>query len=250
MTEFFQLIAIAFIPALGNFAGGVFAEFRTVSTRSLRLALHLAVGIVLGVVAVELAPRFMEANRPWITILAFFGGGCFAVAVDLLIGKLMKRSRGGEKSSGAWMIFFGTSVDLFSDGIMIGTGSTIAFSLAVLLALGQVAADVPEGFATVAMFKGQKTTRARRLFLSASFAVPILLGSTIGYWLVRGRPELLKLSLLAFTAGVLTTVAVEQMLTEAHQRKEGEPKAEEAPLYVLALVGGFTLFAFLSAYLG
>lgn len=73
--------------------------------------------------------------------------------------------------------------------------------------------------------------------------LPVLLGATLGYWIVRGQPEIYKLLLLAFAAGVLVTGVVEEIVLEAHQ--EGE-----ARVAALALVGGFSLFTLLSIYLG
>jgi ZIP family zinc transporter len=133
------------------------------------------------------------------------------------------------------------AIDLFSDGVMIGTGSNIGLALGVLLAIGQVPADLPEGFATIATFKDKGIVRAKRLLLAASFTIPILLGATVGFLAVRGSPEIVKLSLLTFTAGILMAVAVEEMIPEAHEG--GEPK-----LGPLALVFGFALFALISVY--
>ncbi len=110
-----------------------------------------------------------------------------------------------------------------------------------LLALGQVPADIPDEFATIATFKDRRIPRARRLLLATSFGVPILLGAALGFFGVRSRPEIVKLSLLAFTAGILLSVAVEEMIPEAYEA--GEPRF--APL---ALVGGFAIFALISAY--
>mgnify|MGYP002336120872 CR=1 FL=1 len=141
------------------------------------------------------------------------------------------------------MIFFGVSVDLFSDGTMVGTGSTVAVGLGLLLALGQVPSDVPEGFATIANFRRAGVRRWTRLLLSAAFAVPIFLGATLGYWLMRDAPELYKLLLLTFTAGVLSTLVVEELVPEAVE------EVPEHPLSSLAFVGGFALFALISAYL-
>ena len=161
--------------------------------------------------------------------------------MDKTIGYVRNRM-GGKKSSGAmWTIYFGVAIDLFSDGLMIGTGSTVAVELGFLLALGQLPADVPEGFATIATFKNQNTTRTTRLLLSASFAIPMILGATVGFWGVRGGSELLKFSLLSFTAGILILASVEEMLTEAHER----PESNWAAMF---LVFGFALFALLSAY--
>ncbi len=84
--------------------------------------------------------------------------------------------------------------------------------------------------------------RATRLLLSAAFAVPILLGATISYFALRGQPELYKLMLLTFTAGVLTTLVVEELVPEAHE------EAADIRLAPLVFAAGFALFALISAY--
>ncbi|WP_417791049.1 hypothetical protein [Stutzerimonas xanthomarina] len=115
-----------------------------------------------------------------------------------------------------WMIFVAVSMDLFSDGLMIGTGSSVSTALALTLALEQVMADVPEGYATIANMKDKGIPRRRRLLLSASFALPVL----------------------------LTVAAVEDMLSEAHE------SAQDHRSSVLAFAGGFVLFTLVSAGLG
>lgn len=79
--------------------------------------------------------------------------------------------------------------------------------------------------------------------LAAAFAVPIFLGATLGYWAMRDAPELYKLLLLTFTAGVLSTLVVEELVPEAVE------EIPESPLSPLAFIGGFALFTLLSAYL-
>lgn len=242
MNEFLSVLLLAALPALGNFAGGLLAEFVPVSGRSLSLALHGAAGIVLAVVGVELMEQVLQTQPAWIPLLAFVAGGGAAVGLDVLVDLVRGRFGGGDGGSGAWLIYMGVAVDLFSDGLLIGTGSTINLGLGLLLALGQVPADVPEGFATIATFRKQGVPRRRRLLLSASFAVPILGAATLGYWAVRGAPEIYKLSLLALTAGILLTVAVEEMVTQAHET------IEDSRWDSLALVAGFALFALIAVY--
>jgi ZIP family zinc transporter len=104
-----------------------------------------------------------------------------------------------------------------------------------------VPADIPEGFATIATFKNKGVPRAKRILLSASFALPILIGTTLGYFAVRDQPDWVKLGLLAFTAGILLTVAVEEIVVEAHEE-------EDSRWASLFLVGGFALFALLASY--
>jgi zinc transporter, ZIP family len=105
---------------------------------------------------------------------------------------------------------------------MIGAGSTIDLSLGLLLALGQTPADIPEGFVTIATFKAQNIARSSRILLSLSFAMPILLGTTLGCWAVRGTSDIVKFGLLAFTAGILLTIVIEEIVPEAHRGEEAE----------------------------
>ncbi|NKE69989.1 ZIP family zinc transporter [Nitrospiraceae bacterium HYJII51-Mn-bac16s-1-B09] len=242
MNDYLITLALAALPALGNFLGGLLAEFFRTSQRTLSIALHGAAGVVLAVVAVELMPQALKAAAPWIIILAFLAGGGLFMVVDALLDVVGSRYGGEKGQAGPWMIFFGVSVDLFSDGIMIGAGSTLSFGLGLLLALGQVPADIPEGFATIAAFKARGVPRRTRLLAAAAFALPIFLGTTIGYFGVRGRPEVVKLALLAFTAGMLTTVTVEEIVPQAHQGKETKQAT-------FAFIIGFALFTFLSVYL-
>ena len=152
----------------------------------------------------------------------------------------------GDESShlGMWMIYMAVSIDLFSDGMLIGTGSTVSSTLAVVLALGQLLADVPEGFATIANMKAKGVARSRRFLLSLSFSIPVLGSAVLAYYLLRGQSELWQMGALAFVAGILTIAAVEEMLSEAHDTVEDTRRS------ILAFAGGFILFTFVSAGVG
>ena len=242
MNDFLTVVVLASLPAAGNFMGGVLADIVRVSPRVLSFALHAAAGVVFAVVGVELMPQALEAERVWLIIGLFIAGGAFAVGVDWAMAAARLRGRTGSArpdGSGAWAIYFGVAVDLFSDGIMIGAGSSMDISLGLLLALGQIPADIPEGFATIATFKAQGVARRRRLLLALSFAIPILGGASISYLLLRGQPPAYQLGLLAFTAGILLTVAVEEIVVEAHREEDGR-------IASLFLVGGFALFVALA----
>jgi ZIP family zinc transporter len=143
-----------------------------------------------------------------------------------------------------WMVYVAVAIDLFSDGLVIGAGSAVATGLALVLALGQVLADVPEGFAAIANLKDKGVPRPRRLLLGASFAIPVLAAAGLSYVALRGQGDGLKMAALTFTAGLLMVAAIEDMIAEAH---ESGPDSRTS---ILAFVGGFVLFTLVSSGLG
>lgn len=169
--------------------------------------------------------------------------------VDLVRGRsglewVIKRAQGGNKeAAGAWMIYAAASIDLFSDGLMIGVGSVVSFTLAVVLAIDQVTADVPDGFAAIANFNDKGISRWRWFILSTSCAASCLSGATVGYWLLRHWSEAPKLVALAFTAGILLIAPVEEMLEEAHKA------AQDTSYSALFFILGFGLFTLIASYL-
>ena len=242
MRDLLTVLGLALLPAVGNFSGGLIAEYRQPSKINLNRALHAAAGIVLAIVAVELVPRALASTSGWVVGAAFGLGGLAYIGLQFLVERAQRRAGGGRPEM--WMVYIAVAVDLFSDGLMIGAGTAVGTSLALVLALGQVLADIPEGYATIANLRRNGVPRTRRLLLGAAFAIPVLLAATLAYYLLRGQAEAVKMAALVFTAGLLTVASVEDMIGEAHE------SAADARGSVLSLVGGFVLFTFVSSGLG
>jgi ZIP family zinc transporter len=238
-VRLWQVIVLALLPFAGNFAGGVLAEVVAATKRRVSIALHAAAGIVFAVIGVELMPRTLENTAPWIVVLAFCLGGIASIAIKTGVKRVQAR-RGG--SAGPWMIYIAVSTDLFTDGLLIGTGSAVSFTLALLLAVAQVLADIPEGFASIVNFRNQGIPRRTRILLSLGFAVPILVAAVGSYWFLRDAPSAWQMGALAFAAGMLTVLAVEDIVPEAHEA------IEDFPLATGAAIGGFALFTLISSY--
>ena len=243
--DIWTVIGLALLPALGNFAGGLLAEFTATPRNRLNNALHGAAGIVIAVIAIEIMPEALKETSAWVIALGF-GLGCVAyIVIESSIEKFQDmRGAKAESNLGMWMIYVAVSVDLFSDGLLIGTGSAVSLSMAMVLALGQVLADGPEGYATIANMKGKGIARAKRMALSVSFVIPVVGAAVLSYFLLRGQSDDLQMGMLTFAAGILAVAAVEEMLSEAHER------AEDTRVSVLAFAGGFVIFTLVSAGLG
>ena len=243
MRDFLIVLGLAMLPATANVVGGLLAEAFRVSARVLSLSLHLAAGIVLAVVGLELMPEALRAQPAWAPLLAFVAGGAVFIGLERGLHRVQRGTGGADERAGGLGVYGGVSIDLLSDGVMIGTGTVVNPALGLLLAVGQMPADLPEGFAAVATLRRAGVPRRRRLLLSAAFALPILVGAALGYLALRQAPEVVTLSVLALTGGALTAVVVEEMVSEAH---EGET-SQLGPVFLTA---GFALFAAVSVYVG
>ncbi|MEQ9213437.1 MAG: peptidoglycan-binding protein [Marinovum algicola] len=237
MSLWFVLF-LSLLPGAGNFAGGMIAEFGKTTDRLLNWALHAASGIVIAIVAVELMPEALKSLAGWWIAAAFGAGGVTYVLVEMGIEKL--QSGGEGDGTGMWMIYVAVAVDLTSDGLMLGSGAAVSSSMAIVLAAGQVLADVPEGYASIANFRNKGLPRDRRILLSASFILFCVGAALLSYLLLRGADEGPKMAALCFVAGLLTVAAVEDMLEEAHEANSDNRRS------VLAFVGGFVLFTLVS----
>jgi len=246
MDSYWMVLGLAALPALGNFGGGMLAEFSNTNKRRLNKALHAAAGIVIAIVSTELMPEALEKISAWWVAAAFGLGGIAYVLISKAVDKLQGSAGSMAKSTtgGMWMVYIAVSLDLASDGLMIGTGSTISSSMALALALGQVLADIPEGYATIANMKGKGVPRGKRILLSASFALPVIGMATLAYFFLKGQSEILQMGALAFVAGLLTLAAVEDMLSEAHESHE------DTKWSLLLFTAGFVLFVLVSAGVG
>lgn len=241
-SQFLTVLGLATLPALGNFGGGVLAEWLRPSKKMLNHALHAATGIILAVVAVEVMPAALAGAPALLLALAFMGGG----GTYLLIESGVKRWQEGKQAgagAGAWMVYLAVATDLVGDGLLIGTGSAVSSQMALILALGQVLADIPEGFATIANFRDKGVGRVKRLLISASFLLPVIGAAALAYFAFRGRSEVLKMAGLVFVAGLYMLAAMEDMMREAHE------SAEDSPWSALSLLAGFTIFLVISGSL-
>ena len=240
MKNLWLVIGLALLPGLGNLAGAMVAEFGRTTARLLNFALHAASGIVIGVVAIELMPEALQNLAGWWIAASFAAGGVAYVGTEALLEK-MNRSQNGGGSASMWMIYVAVAVDLSGDGLMIGSGTAVGASLAIVLAAGQMLADFPEGYSVVANLKEKGVSRKRRIAVSLSFPLYCLAAALLTWFLLRGAPDAAKYAALSFVAGLLTIAAIEDMLEEAHEAT-GDTRAS-----ALAFVGGFALFALVSA---
>jgi ZIP family zinc transporter len=237
------VLGLAMLPALGNFSGGLIAEWLPPSQKTLNYALHAATGIILGVVAVEVMPAALRSAPIWLLAAAFMAGGGAYLLMEAGV-KHWQQSKEGGAGAGAWMVYLAVATDLVGDGLLIGTGSAVSSKMALILALGQILADIPEGFSTITNFRDKGVDRSKRLLISASFVFPVVGAAALSYFVLRGLNEYWKMAGLVFVSGLYLLAAVEDMMQEAHE------SSGDSRWSAFSLLAGFTIFLMISGGLG
>jgi ZIP family zinc transporter len=236
------VVGLAILSTLGNLGGGLLAELRQPSPQTLNRALHAPTGVVIAVVAVQVMPAALRGASVWLLAAAFLvGGGAMLVEAGIERWQQSKRAGAG---AGTWMVYVAVATDLVGDGILIGAGSAVSSQIAFLLALGQVLANIPGGFAVIANFRDKGMGRANRLILTASFVAPAVGAAVLAYVALRGQGEAVKMAALIFVTGLYMLAAVENMLREAHD------SAEDSRWSAISFLAGFALFLVVSGGLG
>ncbi|MCB2202496.1 peptidoglycan-binding protein [bacterium] len=239
MPEVLNVLLLALLPAAGNFLGGVLSEWLKPSHNVVNRALHAASGIILAVVSVEVMPNALREAPVWLLAVAFMAGGGLYVFIDAAISRWQAQRSDGAGAR-AWMVYVAVSADLIGDGLLIGAGSAVSGALALVLALGQVLADIPEGFSVLANFRAREVPRGRRILLSASFAIPVVVSALLAYFLLDDLSEMAKYTAMVFVSGLYALAAVEDMLGEAHE------SAADTRWSAISFLGGYALFLLVS----
>jgi zinc transporter, ZIP family len=240
LTAYFSVLALALLPVLGNLIGTAIAELARMPRWVVGAALHAAAGVAVALVSVDLMPRILGSTTTWLFLLLFIAGALLSYMLAQAAVWVSRAVEGG--GAGAWMVYMATAADLLADGLMTGASAAVSAELGLLLALSQVIANIPAGFATISNFRTQNVGRRIRLLTAASFVLPVFIGVTVGFAALRGASETAQDAALSVIVGILLITTIEDLVPEAD--KPGTSR----PVSTACFVGGFGFFALLAAY--
>ncbi len=237
-----QPLMLILIPAAAALLGGALVEFIPISKRFLSFVFHFSSGVLLGIIGIELIPEFLKADAQWIILVMFALGGGFYLIVDWATEFVNETIGDEDKGKSPWVVFLGLAVDLVTDGVLIASGSTIQ-NLGFPLAIASAIVAFPEGFTAIASLKRKGIQRGTRILLEIAQPLLMIAGVPLGFLIVHGRPPVFAYSAMAFTAGFLAVLLVEEIIPRSHRGKDARLAAG---LFVL----GFILVAAASDYIG
>lgn len=244
MSDLTIIFMLALLPAIGSVAGALIAEWKQPPEWLIGAALHAAAGIATAVVAVELMPRAVASAATWMLAIAFMGGAIASILLKRATDWARRKLGGRNDRAGLWAVYAAIAADLLIDGLTTGAGAAVSRDLGLLLALSQVAANIPGGFAVAARFRSAGAGRAQRLKLTALYPLSPVFGGAVGYLALRGASDVLTGIALALFSGLLLLATIEDLVPQADQ--PGAPRKISSP----AFGAGFVALMLVASYLG
>lgn len=221
------------MPAAVMLFGGILTFFWHPSKTLIGLIQHLAAGIILAALMLEVFPEMRRAHIAQSALIFSFAVGVLFMYVVKLMGSYLER---GNKSHSAQERFnYGMIITVFIDavldGVTIGAGFAASQKVGLALALGL---SVEMLFLAMSLIS-DTIKGIRILWLSACFSLTLLVCAVLGYYFLSTSSGSAIAIALAFSAAALIYLVTEELLVVAHEQ-------EEKSYSMLVLFSGFVLF--------
>lgn len=234
-----QLVPLVVAAVATGVAGGVLPLLLPPSERVRAYVQHVAGGILLAVIAIELTPELRALGEPEAMVAGFIGGAL------LMIG-LKGLSRRAERRNDArppWGMAVAAGMDTLLDGIVVGAGFALDPRLGALLAVG-LALDLSALTASTAIeFREAKAKRWVTLATITSIAMSLAIGAMIGFAMLREAGDQLLAAVLGLATTALIYLVTEELLSRGRE-------ARNSAGTVFAFFAGFIALAAFTALTG
>ena len=252
------LLATLFTWGVTALGAGLVFFFRTMNKNALDAMLGFAAGVMTAASfwsllspAMELAES-LEMNV-WLTsLLGFLGGGALLFLGDRLWERMELKSgrEGGSSRRRALMLMSSITLHNIPEGLSVGVAfGSLAYGLdgatpaaACLLALGIGIQNLPEGTAVSVPLRREGMSRGKAFFFGQASGIVEPIAGVLGALLVL-KVRLLLPYMLAFAAGAMIYVVVEELIPESQMNKRKDVMA------IFTLIG-FSVMMVLDVALG
>jgi ZIP family zinc transporter len=214
-----NLWIIVIISVLGPVIGSTIGVLRRPSAGFIANMLCFAAGVMLTISFVELIPEATElSSLPW-TLVGLIAGTVFMFGVDRIIPhihpSLCTPEQGRSLERTAVFLILGIFLHNFPEGLAIAAGGAAESDVSIVIALAIAIHNIPEGICTSAPNYLATGKRLRAFLMSASTAVPLLVGFLIGHYLFPSIPLAVMGLIVSATAGLMIYITVDELIPQS-----------------------------------
>jgi ZIP family zinc transporter len=211
-----RVLLFTVVPVLTTIGGGAVAAFRSLGPELRSCVQHLAAGMVLSAVAVELLPE-IKHEAPLPVIAGFTIGVALMLGLRWLVENFGSRKRG---KAGARRLVVALGMDSLIDGVLIGIGFAAGSKQGLLLTIAISVEEMFLGMTAAAAMRQARVTRLKNILITSGLALLLSGGALAGTLLLKGISRPALAGLLAFGSASLLYIVTEELLEDAHDISE------------------------------
>jgi len=210
------IIIMSLLAGVATGVGGVLGVLFRPGERSLVFGLGFSSGIMLGVTFLMLVLESLEGG-----FLQSFSGFIMGTLLFFLIDFILPHIHIVESRNSlirlGILIAIGIAVHDLPEGFGIGIGYGVSESLGMTLALAIILHNIPEGVVIAIPFNFSGMDKLKTVLISFGAGLSTLMGALTAFFLHGSVSETFMYSGLAFAAGAMFYIAVNELIPEAHK---------------------------------
>lgn len=204
------------ISLLGPIVGSLSGVLKKPSNVFMFNMLSFAAGVMLAISFLELIPESIQLSSTWICILGVTAGALVMYFLDKIIPHLHPslnlQEQGCNLKRTATYLFLGIFMHNFPEGMAIAVGLTSNLKMSMIVALAIMIHDIPEGICTAAPYYYCTKKRLKSFLISASTAIPTIIGLLAFYYFSKYIPLWGVGFLIAATAGLMIYISGDELI--------------------------------------
>ena len=210
------LLLIVAISVLGPVLGSLIGVLREPSKRFMYNMLAFAGGVMLAISFLELIPESIHFSSVWIATGGILFGAIVMFGVDRLIPhihpEMCEQEQGKKLKKTAFYLLIGIFLHNFPEGMAIAIGAVSGAKVGVVIALAIAIHNIPEGICTSAPYYHVTKKRLKSFLVSASTAIPILLGFLFANWFYQYISNNAIGFIVGATAGLMIYITADEII--------------------------------------
>jgi zinc transporter ZupT len=203
-------IIFAIIAGLADIFGGWLGLKTKIGKITPRYIIGFAAGIMISLTFLEVIPAVNMQSHAWLIAVGFFA---FYIIEKLTMLHACSEGECKFHKIGGITVF-GMALDNIVDGIGIAIGYATNPALGIIITVGVVIHELPQGLASAVIMKNAKYSVKKTYAVLAAAGVLYPIGAFLSSYI----PTQFNALILAFVAGDFLYIGASDLLPEAHKK--------------------------------
>lgn len=237
-------ISILLLSVIGPIVGSALGVWRRPSHGFIHSMMAFAAGVMMAISFLQLIPDGLALSSPLVAVVGVVVGALAMVLLDRFIPHAHAKACGQRKSKldrTAIYLVAGIFMHNIPEGMAVAMGLSSGLDVSLAVALAISIHNIPEGICTSAPYYYVTGRRWKSFLVSASTALPVMIGYLIALPLLDVLAPSALGFLMAATAGLMVYISADELIPVSCT-KPGNGKAQILSLifgviFVMALLG-------------